>query len=148
RYPGDREGDSSYPFDAGERKYLADRRRASPGCPGWWLFRTELQHPLRHAAARTRSYFSVRTRSHLRRSEVVHLFARHGSGLRGDPDAPGVRVPEPEREEILWLRHFVFVRSPFDAAPARSTASTERRRSLRQSENPAPRGRELSWPRA
>src|SRR5208283_3021706 len=78
---------------------------------GWWLFGTELQHPLRHAATRTRSHLSIRRRSHLRRSEVVHLPARHGPGLRGDPDAPGLRVPEPERKEVLWLRYFVLVRS-------------------------------------
>ena len=53
--------------------------------------------------------FHVRRRSRVCRSEVVHLPARHDSGLRRDLDAPRLRLPQSECQEIVRLRHFVLV---------------------------------------
>src|ERR1700730_9196078 len=88
------------------------------------MFRAELQHPLRYATARARPHLPVRRRARLRRSEIVHLPARHDPGLPGDAYATRLRVREPELIEVLRLRHFVlglmvWRGRPFDFAQGR-----------------------------
>src|SRR5579862_6068955 len=67
------------------------------------MFRIELQHSLRHAAARARPDLSIRRCARLCRPEVVHLPAWHDAGLPGNADAAGIRFRESPGHEIVRL---------------------------------------------
>ncbi len=56
-----------------------------------------------------RSYLRVRRGSRLRRSQVVHLLARHDAGLRRDTDAAGLQFHQSELHALLRLRLIILV---------------------------------------
>ena len=64
----------------------------------------------------------------VRRSEVVHLSARHDPGLPGDADAAGIRLRESASHQVVRLWHFVLRLMPCGAgALARESRRCARR---------------------
>ncbi len=84
------------------------------GCSG-----SELQHPLRHPAARARPHFRLRRGEGFCGSQIVHLSSRHDAGLPGNADAAGLRICEPQCVEVLRLRDVVLGLKTFVDHPPR-----------------------------
>src|ERR1051325_273534 len=71
------------------------------------MLRPDLQPEVRFASARARPRFQLRRRARLCRSQVLRVSARNDPGLGGDADAPGFRLQDPQRAEVVRLRNVI-----------------------------------------